>query len=128
MHNQDQKSEAITCSQLVEQIAMRQDRLMQKDIKLAVKLSFDYISRALSLGDRVEIRGFGSFSLRFKKPKIMHNPVTKEAIQISGRNLPFFKPSNLLNQRLNRKVHASPALASESIHKQNNADKADSTF
>ena len=118
----DQEFESITCSQLVEQIAERQRRLSHKDIKLAVKLSFDYVSRALSLGDRVEIRGFGSFSLRFKKPKTMHNPLTKELIQIPGRNIPHFKPSHLVNKRLNKK------LTNETIQAHNNTDETSVNF
>ena len=114
----EQEFESITCSQLVEKIAEQQHRLSHKDIKLAVKHSFDYVSRALSLGDRVEIRGFGSFSLRFKKPKTMRNPLTKKFIQIPGRNIPHFKPSNMVNKRLNKE------LTNDTLQAQNNTDEA----
>ena len=94
-------SDVITRSQLVERIADKQDRLQHEDIKLAVQDSFDYLSRALSLGKRIEIRGFGSFSLHFKKPKMMRNPKTKKLMNVPGRNIPHFKPSSVVNKRLN---------------------------
>ena len=94
-------SDVITRSKLVERIADKQDRLQHEDIKLAVQDSFDYLSRALSLGKRIEIRGFGSFSLHFKKPKMMRNPKTKKLMNVPGRNIPHFKPSSIVNKRLN---------------------------
>ena len=92
----------ISRSQLIERIADKQDRLQNEDVKLAVQSSFEYLSQVLSLGERIEIRGFGSFTLHFKKAKTMRNPKTKEIINVSGRNIPHFKPSNIVNQRLNR--------------------------
>ena len=97
----DSKS-TISCSQLIERIADKQDRLQNEDIKLAVQSSFDYLSQALSLGNRIEIRGFGSFTLHFRKPKTMRNPKTKKIIHVSGRNIPHFKPGNIVYQRLNK--------------------------
>ena len=94
-------SQSITRSQLIEQIANSQDRLQNEDIKLAVKHSFDYLSQVLSLGERVEIRGFGSFSLHFKKPKTMRNPSSGALMEIPGRNIPHFKPSSIVNKRIN---------------------------
>ena len=94
-------TESITRSQLIERIADKQDRLQNEDIKLAVHSSFDYLVQALSLGKRIEIRSFGSFSLHFKKPKTMRNPKTKELIDIPGRNIPHFKPSSVVKSRLN---------------------------
>ena len=94
--------DSITRSQLIEQIADKQDRLQHEDIKLAVQNTFDYLSQVMSLGERIEIRGFGSFSLRFKKPKTMHNPKTGALINVSGRNIPHFKPSSIINRCLNR--------------------------
>ena len=95
-------SKSITRLQLIEQIANRQDRLQNEDIKLAVQYTFDYMSHALSLGKRIEIRGFGSFSLHFKKPKMMRNPKTKKLMNISGRHIPHFKPGIIINKRLNQ--------------------------
>ena len=92
----------ISRSHLIERIADKQDRLQNEDVKLAVQSSFDYLSQVLSLGERIEIRGFGSFTLHFKKSKTMRNPKTKEIINVSGRNIPHFKPSNLVNRRLNK--------------------------
>lgn len=92
---------SITRAQLIEQIASKQDRLQNEDIKLAVQCSFDYLSQALSLGKRIEIRGFGCFALHFKKPKTMRNPRTKELMDVCGRNIPHFKPSSIVNKRLN---------------------------
>ncbi len=92
----------VSRSHLIERIADKQDRLQNEDVKLAVQSSFDYLSQVLSLGERIEIRGFGSFTLHFKKPKTMRNPKTKEIVHVSGRNIPHFKPSSIVNQRLNR--------------------------
>jgi len=98
----DNKFESITRSQLIEQITAKQRRMSNSDIKHAVESSFDYMSQALSMGERIEIRGFGSFSLHFKKPKIMRHLKTKEVMHIPGRNIPYFKPSSLINKRLNK--------------------------
>ena len=112
----DSKS-TISRSELIERIADRQDRLQHEDIKLAVQSSFDYLSQALSLGDRIEIRGFGSFSLHFRKPKTMRNPKTKEIINVSGRNIPHFKPGNIVNQRLNKTYPSDTTTSDYDINK-----------
>ena len=107
----------INRSQLIERIADKQDRLQNEDIKLAVQSSFDYLSQALSLGNRIEIRGFGSFTLRFRKPKTMRNPKTKKIIHVSGRNVPHFKPGDIIKQRLNKTYPSDTTVSDYDIDK-----------
>jgi integration host factor subunit beta len=74
---------------------------MHKDVELAVKLVLDQISDALAKRDRVEIRGFGSFSLHFRPPRQGRNPKTGETVALSGKYVPHFKPGKDLRERVN---------------------------
>lgn len=97
----DRQFDSITCSQLIKRLAARQQRLSYKDVKMAVRESLEYMSEALSHGDRIEVRGFGSFSLRYRQPRITRNPKTRQAVSVSARSLPYFKPSSLLAAGVN---------------------------
>jgi len=97
----DDKFETITCSELIDIIAAKQQRLSPGDIKHAVKGSFDYMGRALSAGKRIEIRGFGSFSLHQHKAKTVHNLRTTRPVKIPSRHIPHFKPSKMLSEKIN---------------------------
>ena len=92
---------SINRAQLIDKIAEKQDRLQSEDIKLAVQYSFDYLSQEMSLGNRIEIRGFGTFSLHYKKARTMRSPKTGKVVDVSGRNIPHFKPSSIVNKSLN---------------------------
>jgi integration host factor subunit beta len=82
----------MTKSELIEAIARKQKHLPAKDVELAVKHLLDLMSDSLARGERIEIRGFGSFSLHFRPPRIGRNPKTGEAVALSGKYVPHFKP------------------------------------
>jgi len=91
----------MTKSELIEMIARKQKHLPAKDVELAVKHLLDLMSDSLAKGERIEIRGFGSFSLHFRPPRIGRNPKTGEAVALSGKYVPHFKPGKDLRQRVN---------------------------
>lgn len=92
----------MTKSELVERITSRHPQLSSKDIELAVKTILDAMSQALSQGDRIEIRGFGSFSLHFRNPRVGRNPKTGESVQLRGKYVPHFKPGKELREQVNQ--------------------------
>ena len=91
----------MTKSELIEKITERQTQLPAKDIELAVKLMLEYLSTALSSGERIEIRGFGSFSLHYREPRLGRNPKTGESVQLAGKYVPHFKPGKEMRDRVN---------------------------
>ncbi len=91
----------MTKSELIERIAARQDQLSAKDIELAVKLVLEYMSQALASGERIEIRGFGSFSLHYRAPRVGRNPKTGESVELEGKYVPHFKPGKEMRDRVN---------------------------
>ena len=78
--------------------AMNVDRV---DVELAVKQVLEIMSDALAQGGRIEIRGFGSFSLHFRPPRQGRNPKTGETVALSGKYVPHFKPGKDLRERVN---------------------------
>lgn len=95
----------MTKSELIERIAARQDQLSPKDIELAVKLMLEYMSQSLSVGNRIEVRGFGSFSIHYREPRVGRNPKTGESVRLSGKYAPHFKPGKELRDRVNEGIH-----------------------
>ena len=91
----------MTKSELIETIAKKQRQLPTKDVELAVKHMLDLMGDTLSRGQRIEIRGYGSFSLHFRPPRIGRNPKTGEAVALSGKHVPHFKPGKDLRVRVN---------------------------
>lgn len=91
----------MTKSELIERIADLQDQLSVKDVELAVKLLLEYMSDALANGERIEIRGFGSFSLHFRAPRVGRNPKTGDSVELAGKYVPHFKPGKELRDRVN---------------------------
>ena len=91
----------MTKSELIEIIAAKQKHLPAKDIELALKQMLEVMSDALARGDRIEIRGFGSFSLHFRPPRQGRNPKTGEAVALSGKHVPHFKAGKDLRERVN---------------------------
>ena len=87
---------------LIEKISRNQDQLPQRDIELAVKTIINCMTRALSTSERIEIRGFGSFSLRYRRPRIGRNPKSGMTVQINERYVPHFKPGKNLKKRVNQ--------------------------
>lgn len=92
----------MTKSELIERIAAKQSQLSAKDCEFAVKAILEYMSQVLSEGGRIEIRGFGSFSLHYRVPRIGRNPKTGTPVALSGKYVPHFKPGKELRDRVNR--------------------------
>ena len=91
----------MTKSELIDKIAAVQGQLSAKDIELAVKMILDYMAEALSEGERIEIRGFGSFSLHYRSPRLGRNPKSGEKVELAGKYVPHFKPGKELRDRVN---------------------------
>ncbi|GAA5316965.1 MAG: integration host factor subunit beta [Candidatus Pelagadaptatus aseana] len=94
----------MTKSELIERIADLQDQLSIKDVELAVKLLLEYMSDALADGERIEIRGFGSFSLHYRAPRVGRNPKTGDSVELAGKHVPHFKPGKELRDRVNASI------------------------
>ena len=92
----------MTKSELIEIIAAKQNQLSSKDVELAVKSLIEQMSETLAAGERIEIRGFGSFSLHYRAPRIGRNPKTGESVGLAGKYVPHFKPGKELRDRVNR--------------------------
>ncbi len=90
----------MTKSELIEVIARKQPHLAHKDVELAVKCIIDQMSRSLSAGERIEIRGFGSFSLHYRSPRMGRNPKTGDSVALSSKYVPHFKPGKELRDRV----------------------------
>jgi integration host factor subunit beta len=91
----------MTKSELIEVIARKQKHLPSKDVELAVKHLLELMSGSLASGERIEIRGFGSFSLHYRPPRMGRNPKTGDAVALSGKFVPHFKPGKDLRERVN---------------------------
>ena len=91
----------MTKSELVEIIAAKQTQLNIKDVELAVKTVIEHMSQALSQGHRIEIRGFGSFSLHYRAPRTGRNPKTGDAVSLEAKFVPHFKPGKELRDQVN---------------------------
>ncbi len=92
----------MTKSELIEIIAAKQSQLSVKDVELAVKTLIEQMSETLAAGERIEIRGFGSFSLHYRAPRIGRNPKTGESVGLAGKYVPHFKPGKELRDRVNQ--------------------------
>ncbi len=93
----------MTRSQLIMQLAEQNPHLYHRDIERIVSTIFEEISAALARGDRVELRGFGAFSVKQRAARIGRNPRTGEAVQVASKRLPYFKTGKDLRERLNPK-------------------------
>lgn len=99
----------MTKSELIERIARKQPHLPYKDVELSVKTLIEQMAKNLATGQRIEIRGFGSFSLHYRPPRIGRNPKTGEAVALSGKYVPHFKPGKELRERVNSLNSTSPS-------------------
>ena len=90
----------MTKSELIAQLAERFPQLVAKDADLAVKMILDAMSEALVRGDRIEIRGFGSFSLNYRPPRMGRNPKSGESVHVPGKYVPHFKSGKELRDRV----------------------------
>ena len=95
----------MTKSELIERIAMRHAQLPSKDVELAVKCILDQMVGGLASGERIEIRGFGSFSLHYREPRVGRNPKTGETVHLAGKHVPHFKPGKEMRDRVNESMN-----------------------
>ena len=95
----------MTKSELIEVLAQKQPQLANRDIELAVKTMLEYMSGSLSNGERIEIRGFGSFSLHFRPARSGRNPKSGEPVALPAKYVPHFKPGKELREKVNNKYN-----------------------
>lgn len=97
----------MTKSELIERITAMQPQLSAKDVELAVKTIIEQMSHALATGERIEIRGFGSFSLHYRAPRKGRNPKTGDTVELDGKYVPHFKPGKEMRERVNASIQQS---------------------
>jgi integration host factor subunit beta len=90
----------MTKSELIEILSQRQVHLKADDVDRAVKSLLEMMGGALATGERIEVRGFGSFSLHFRPPRTGRNPKTGDAVALAGKHVPHFKPGKELRERV----------------------------
>ncbi len=95
----------MTKSELIEELAKKQPHLAVKDVEFAVKCIIERMNQALSTGSRIEIRGFGSFSLHKRPQRMGRNPKTGEAVALAEKHVPHFKPGKELRDRVDSASH-----------------------
>ena len=93
----------MTKSELIQRIAESNPHLYHRDVERIVSTIFDEVGQALSRGDRVELRGFGAFSVKRRDARIGRNPRTGSAVAVTEKYIPFFKTGKQLRERLNDK-------------------------
>ncbi len=103
---------AMTKSELIARLAARNPHLYQRDVERIVATVFDQISKALASGDRVELRGFGAFSVKRREPRTGRNPRTGEQVAVASKRVPYFKTGKDLRDRLNKEAVRVAGLAS----------------
>jgi integration host factor subunit beta len=91
----------MTKSDLIEIISEKQSLLNYRDVELAVKLILVQMSNSLAGGERIEIRGFGSFTLHHRPPRVGRNPKSGESVELGEKFVPHFKPGKELRDRVN---------------------------
>jgi integration host factor subunit beta len=100
----------MTKADLIDEVSQLAE-LTRKDSEVIVETIFDAIVRSLHVGDKIEIRGFGSFRTRQRKPRVGRNPKTGERVEVPAKKIPFFKPSKELKDLVNTGGTASPTPA-----------------
>ena len=97
----------MTKSELIHRIAQKQSQFVERDVELAVKMMLDQMAACLAGGGRIEIRGFGSFSVLFRPARVGRNPRTGMPVSLPARHAPFFKPGKKLRERVNGEYRGS---------------------
>lgn len=90
----------MTKSELIDRLAEIQQHLSHADVEMGVKSIIEQMSASLAAGERIEVRGFGSFSLHYRAPRMGRNPKTGEAVALPGKHVPHFKPGKALRERV----------------------------
>lgn len=101
----------MTKSELIEILAQKQRQLAYKDVELAVKTMLEHMAQTLSGGDRIEIRGFGSFSLHHRPPRVGRNPKTGDSVMLGEKFVPHFKPGKEMRERVNESMQRVPIIS-----------------
>jgi len=118
-------------SELVQRLAQANPHLYQRDVERIVGTIFEEIAQALANGDRVELRGFGAFSVKTRPARTGRNPRTGEPVQVEAKSVPFFKTGKELRERLNRRplgtAEAAPDAAAEAGQPDNDDVRRDLT-
>ncbi|NOZ38576.1 MAG: integration host factor subunit beta [Gammaproteobacteria bacterium] len=96
----------MTKSELIDILAKKQPQLAYKDVELAVKTMIEHMGTNLSNGERIEIRGFGSFSLHYRPPRTGRNPKTGDSVTLGAKYVPHFKPGKEMRERVNKSMAA----------------------
>ena len=94
----------MTKSELIARLAERFPQLVAKDAEFAVKMILDAMTDALSRGDRIEIRGFGSFALNYRPPRTGRNPKSGEKVSVPSKWVPHFKAGKELRERVDQSI------------------------
>ncbi len=101
MNDRSRTDNSLTKSDLIDSLSRNQSHLPPKDVELAVKSLLEKMSQELASGERIEIRGFGSFSLHFRGARMGRNPKSGDAVALRGKHVPHFKPGKELRERVN---------------------------
>ena len=113
MAERDRTDDSLTKSDLIEILAADQAHLAHKDVELAVKSILEKMSQGLASGERIEIRGFGSFNLHFRGARMGRNPKSGDAVALRGKHVPHFKPGKELRERVNASLAADVPLTGD---------------
>ncbi|MGQ0657859.1 MAG: integration host factor subunit beta [Chromatiales bacterium] len=97
----------MTKSELIELLVRRQSQLGYRDVELAVRSMLEHMAATLAGGQRIEIRGFGSFSLHYRPSRVGRNPKSGEPVMLPAKHVPHFKPGKELRDRVNGAAHAT---------------------
>jgi integration host factor subunit beta len=98
----------MTKADLIEEVA-RVVEMTRKDSEVIVEAIFDSIVKSLRAGDKIEIRGYGSFRTRQRQPRVGRNPKTGDRVEVPSKRIPYFKPSKELKDLVNQSMAAAPA-------------------
>jgi integration host factor subunit beta len=96
-----QRDFRMTKSELVQKLSETNPHLFQRDVEVIVTAIFEEIAAALARGDRVELRGFGAFSVKRRDARLGRNPRTGDSVRVAEKHIPFFKTGKQLRDRLN---------------------------
>ena len=100
----------MTKSELIELLVKKQAQLGYRDVELAVKTMLEHMGQTLATGERIEIRGFGSFSLHYRPPRVGRNPKSGDPVSLPAKYVPHFKPGKELRERVNDGAITSPEI------------------
>ena len=93
---------SLTKSDLIRRLSQKQRHLAHNDVEQAINGLIKMMCNALATSERIEVRGFGSFDLRYRRPRVGRNPASGETINLSSKYVPHFKPGKELRTRINK--------------------------